>query len=130
VYLRPTGAVAVAKGPFRIFSEREVCWQVRPREAGYQRLVLEVGGRAVDKEVAVGDGFLRVNTERPEWSWSDALLHPGEEPLRPDSQVQSIRIDYPERASWTSGTDSWWKFWFVGSMVAALCFRRLLNVSV
>ena len=58
------------------------------------------------------------------------LLNPWEEPFRPDDPVRSIEIDYPQRSSWTSGTDSWVIYWFVVSMVAALCFRRALNVNV
>ena len=44
--------------------------------------------------------------------------------------VQSIGIDYPDRPSWNSGTDSWIIYWFVASMVVALCFRPFMNVTV
>ena len=72
---------------------------------------------------------MRVSAQRPGWSWSDALLHPWERPFGPESPVRSIEIEYPERASWTSGTDSWVIYWFAVSMIAALCFRRLLHVN-
>jgi hypothetical protein len=130
VRLEPTEAVDVVIGPVRILSKREVCWNISARQSGYHRLVFLVDGQASAKELAVGDGFLRVSTRRPAWDWSDALLHPWEKPFAPDSPVQSITIDYPQRASWTSGTDSWVIYWFVVSMVAALCFRRVLNVHV
>ncbi len=81
-------------------------------------------------EVAVGDGFMRLSAKRPGWSWSDILLHPWERPFRTDSSVESIEIDYPDRVSWTSGTDWWVAYWFVASTVAALCFRPLLNVNI
>ena len=87
-------------------------------------------GQPVEKELAVGDGFMRVSAERPGWCWSDILLHPGEPPFGPDSPVRSIEIDYPDRASWTSGTDWWLVYWFAASMFAALCFRPLLNVNL
>jgi hypothetical protein len=73
---------------------------------------------------------MRVSQQRPGWSLSDALLHPSEPPFRPDAPVRAIEIDYPRRDSWTSGTDSWVIYWFAVSMVAALCFRRVLNVHV
>ena len=66
----------------------------------------------------------------PAGTGTTILLNPGEPPFRPDSPVQSIEIDYPDRSSWTSGTDSWVIYWFVVSMVAALCFRRALKVNV
>jgi hypothetical protein len=130
VRLEPSDAVDVAIGPVRVFSKREVCWNIIARQRGYHRLRFLVNGQPAVKEVAVGDGFLRVSTQRPAWDWSAALLHPWERPFPPDSAVQSIVIDYPQRSSWTSGTDWWVGYWFVVSMVAALCFRRVLNVHV
>jgi hypothetical protein len=130
VRLRPADALEVTMGPVRVLSKREVCWNVKACQPGYHRVVLEVDGRAVDKEVAIGDGFMRVSTLRPAWQWSDVLLHPAEPPLAPDSPVHSIAIEYPNHASWTNGTDSWLIYWFVVSMVAALCFSRWLNVKI
>jgi hypothetical protein len=130
VRLQPTAAVESAVGPVRMFSQRALCWNVRARQAGYHRLVFVVDGRPVEKEVAVGDGFMRVSARRPAREWSDALLHPAEEPLGPDAPVRSIDIEYPDRPSWTSGTDLWVYYWFGASMVAALCFRPFLNVKL
>jgi hypothetical protein len=130
VQLRPTDAVEVAIGPVRVLSKRQVCWEIKARASGYQHLAFQVGDRFFDKELAVGDGFMRVSAERPGWQWSDALLHPWEEPFGPDSPVRSIAIDYPRRDSWTSGTNAWVIYWFAASMVAALCFRPVLNVHV
>jgi hypothetical protein len=74
--------------------------------------------------------LMRVSTQRPGWDWSAILLNPAEQPFRPDDAVRSIEMDYPERASWTSGTDSWMIYWFVVSMIAALCVRRAMKVAV
>jgi hypothetical protein len=129
VSLQPTEAVEVAVGPVRVRSKREVCWNVKARERGSHRLVFQVGNQLSTKELAIGDGFMRVSAERPGWDWSAILLNPEEEPFRPDHPVRSIEIDYPHRSSWTSGTDSWVIYWFVVSMIAALCFKRAMNVS-
>lgn len=130
VSLEPTGAVEVTAGPVRVLSKREVCWSFKARESGYHRLVFRVDGQPADKELAVGASFMRVSARRPGWHWSDVLMHPGETPFGPGSRVRSIEIDYPARASWTSGTGSWVIYWFVTSLVAGLCFRRFLNVHV
>jgi hypothetical protein len=129
VYLQPTAALEVLIGPVRVQSKRELCWSVKANADGYHRLVFQVGGQTVEKEFAVGDGFMRVSARRPEWSWEDVLRHPAEAPFRPDAPVRSIEIEYPSRPSWTSGTDWWVVYWFAVSMVAALCFRRALNVQ-
>jgi hypothetical protein len=131
VSLEPTNAVEVTVGPVRVRSTREVCWNVKARENGNHRLVFQVGDQQTSaKEIAIGDGLMRVSKERPGWDWSAILLNPGEEPFRPDDPVRSIEIDYPRRSSWTSGTDSWVIYWFAVSMVAALCFRRAINVAI
>jgi hypothetical protein len=130
VRLEPSEAVEVTLGPIRVLSKREVCWNIGARESGHHRLAFCVGGEAVDKELAIGEGFMRLSRQRPAWDWSEALLYPCERPFGPGASVQSITIDYPERHSWTSGTDSWVIYWFVASMLAALALRRWLNVEV
>jgi hypothetical protein len=129
VRLRPSDAVLVEVGPVRVRSKREVCWTLRGRGVGLHRLAFDVDGRAVDKQFAIGDGYMRVSVLRPGWAWEEILLNPAEEPFRPDSPVRSIAVEFPARASWTSGTDSWLIYWFVASMVAALTFRRALDVK-
>jgi hypothetical protein len=130
VKLQPDAAVQVATGPVHVLSKREMCWLITAREKGYQHLRFEVDGQEANKQLAIGDGFMRVSAERPGWSWWDALLNPAERPFGPDSAVQSIEIEYPARDSWTSGTDWWVYYWFAVSMVAALCFHKVLGVSI
>src|SRR5438093_417163 len=86
-----TGVVVLADG------RREIWWNVRALRAGYHRLEFQVGGQEAVKEVAAGDGFMRVSTTRPGWSCTDALMHPAEPPFGPSSPVQSIEIQYPAR---------------------------------
>ena len=58
------------------------------------------------KELAIGDGFMRVSQERPGWDWSvDSAATPGSSRSAADDPVRSIEIAYPDRSSWTSGTD-------------------------
>jgi hypothetical protein len=130
VRLRPNDAVEVGVGPVRVRSKREICWTVKGLGDGLHRLAFDIDGRTVHKQFAVGDGFMRVSALRPGWDWEEILLNPAEEPFRPDSPVRSIAVEFPARSSWTSGTASWLIYWFVVSMVAALVFRRALNVKV
>jgi hypothetical protein len=130
VTLRPESAVDVLVGPVRVRSKREVCWNIQAREAGYHRLVFQVGEQTVDKELAVGDGFMRVSARRPGWSWSDALLYPDEKPFGTDSAVESITIEYPQRSSWIYGSDWWVVYWFAVSLAVGFCLRGVLGVNV
>ncbi len=128
--LEPTDSVEVTAGPVRVQSKREVCWNIRPRRPGGHRLEFKIGGQSYTKEIAAGNGFMRVSRLRPGWDCMAILLNPWEPPFRPGDPVRSIEIDYPERSSWICGTDTWVIYWFAVSMVAALCFRRALNVAV
>jgi hypothetical protein len=147
VRLQPTNALEVREpGRVRVFSKREICWNITARERGYHRLVFHVDGQArkgdessskgsapfvADKELAIGDGFMQVSVQRPGWDWWEALLNPLEPPFRPDSPIRSIEIKYPGHSTWTIwGLEPWILYWFVVAMIAALAFRRWLNVNI
>ncbi len=130
VNLRPTEAVETTVGPVRVLSKREICWKIRACASGHHLLVFQVDGQTVNKELAIGAGYMRVSARRPGWDWEEALLYPQEQPFAPDSPVRSIDIAYPARSSWVSGTDSWWIYWLIASMVAGYCFRGVLHVNV
>lgn len=130
VILEPNDAIADTHGPVRVFSQREICWNVQAKKAGCRRLVFRVGDEPVEKEFAVGDALMRVSTRRPDWDWSDALLHPRETPFGPESAVQSIEVQYPTRLSWTSGADNWIYYWIAISLVTGFCCRGLFKVNL
>jgi hypothetical protein len=155
ISLLPSDGAEATVGPVRVFRKGEICWNVTARANGYHRLQFRVGDQTIHKELAVGDGFMRVSARRPERALSeDLFLYPGEQPFGPDSPVRSIDIDYPGRDSLTGGGESralswfvwsmkaagwlgglcglpaWLVYWFVVSLLTAFCFRRLLRVNV
>jgi hypothetical protein len=130
VTLDESSAIAVVYGPVRARSVREVCWEVRGRESGVHQLIFRVDGAPVEKEIAIGDGFLPVSLRRPEWDWWQILLHPREAPFPPDGVVRSIDIAYPTRSGWTSGTDAWVVYWFIVSLVAGFLSRGIFKVNL
>jgi uncharacterized membrane protein (DUF106 family) len=130
VSIEPTTAIDIISGPVRIFSSKEVNWKIKGCENGYHRLVFLMDGQKFEKELAVGNGFMRVSIKRPAWNWAEILLHPMEKPFRPDSLVQSITVNYPHGSSITSGTDWWLVYFFIASMVFALIFKPLLKVRI
>ena len=117
-------------GPVRILSKREICWEIKARENGSRPIVFEVDGQRIEKELAIGDGFMRVSAERPPWQWADILQHPAEKPFDSDSAVGSVSISYPARSSWTSGTNRWVLYFFAASIVFALLFKPFLRVRM
>jgi uncharacterized membrane protein (DUF106 family) len=129
VALEATPAAEVVTGPVRVPSRREVVWVVRPLREGAHQLSFRTGEQSVTKELSTGEGLMRVSPRRPGWEWYDALLNPAEPTFPASSPVQSVEIDYPDRPSWTSGTDYWVIYWFIASMVAASCAKPFLNVN-
>ena len=130
VGLEPTPAAEVVTGPVRVPSKREVVWVVKALAKGSHRLSFRAGEQVITKELAVGDGFMRISPRRPGWNWSDALLNPAEPTFPPSSPVDSVEVDYPDRPSWTSGTDNWVIYWFAVSMIAAFCAKPALGVNL
>lgn len=128
--LASSAAAASTIGPVRVPAKSMVCWSLRALEPGLHELSFETGQGSFRKELAIGDGFLPTSLERPASVWYDMLRHPRERPFASDSPVQSIDVAYPERESWTSGTDSWILYWFIVSLVAALAARPVLKVSI
>jgi uncharacterized membrane protein (DUF106 family) len=130
VQLAPCAAIKSTIGPVRVPQKQIVCWNVRACEAGYHRLTIEAGGRTFHKELAIGNGFMRVSPQRPGWCWTDAVLHPSETPFAVDSAIQAIDIEYPERRSWVAGSNCWLLYWFTASMVFSFLLRPLLKVNL
>jgi len=114
----------------RVFSKRQIYWKIKARENGLNNIVFQVDNEQVEKELAIGNGFMRVSLQRPGWHWFDILEHPSEKPFGPDSVVQSISIKYPDRLSRTSGTGWWVAYFFVASMVFAFVAKPFLKVRI
>lgn len=130
VRFEPTACAAATIGPVLVPSKRMICWNLQAKEDGYHRLVLNVDGRNVEKELAVGDGSMRVSLKKPGGNWFETMLHPLEPPFPRGSVIQAIEIDYPDRDGWASGSGSWLIFWFLVSIVAAFCVRPWLKVNI
>jgi uncharacterized membrane protein (DUF106 family) len=130
VTLESSPAVEVMVDQVRAFSTREIYWKIKVQENGYHALVFKVDGKQIEKELAIGDGFMRISAHRPGWRFTDILLHPLEEPFDPDSVVQSIHIKYPDRIALSSGTDWWVVYFFIASLIFALVFKPFLKVRI
>ena len=130
VRLEPNAGLEVKTGPVRIFSQKEVCWDIKACKEGYHQVQFQVGDQVYSKLLAVGAGMMRVSVMRPGWNAKDVLLHPYESPFLADSPVQSIEIKYPSRDTWVDGTNTWVWFWLIVSMVSAFCLKGVFKVNI
>ncbi len=128
--IEPTDGIEVTTGPVRILSKHQICWKIKAGESGYHHIIFKVGQERIEKQLAIGEGFMRLSSERPGWHWADILLNPLEKPFANDSIVQSISINYPDRLSRTSGTDWWVIYFLVATFVFALLFKPFLKVRI
>jgi len=130
VAIETAPAAELLAGPVRVLSKREIYWKIKGCENGYNYLIFHIDDQEIEKELAVGDGFMRVSAKRPGWHWTEILSNPWEKPFAPDSIVSSISIEYPERASYTSGTNWWIFYFFIVSLVFALIFKPVFKVRI
>jgi len=117
-------------GPVRVFSKKELFWKIEPMENGNHNLIFHVGDRRYEKQLAIGEGFMRLSPKRPGPHVGDMLLYPLEKPFASDSPVHSISVDYPARDSRIHGTDWWIVYFFVASMVFAFLCKPFLKVRI
>ena len=120
----------VVTGPVRVPTEHMVCWNLKASQPGRLHLDFVVDDNTYTKELAVGDDYQPTSIKRPASEVEDVLIHPREAPFAPDSVVQSIEVTYPDRHSFTSGTNYWVVYWFIISMVAAFAAKPVLNVNI
>lgn len=130
VALVPSPAAIVTVGPVHVPSKRKVFWQIQAEEAGEHALTFQVDNQQVQKELTVGDGLMLVSAARPALSSVGIFLNPAEKPFAASSPVHSISIDYPDRASKLTGTDTWVISLFVISMIVAFICKPFFNVKL
>jgi len=130
VRIKPIAEVVVTTGPIRVLNKREIHWKIRAEQEGYHQIMFSVDDRQISKELAIGHGLMCISPERPGWNWADILLYPLEKPFESDSPVRSIRIEYPDRVSFTSGTNWWIGYFFVVSLIFALIFKPVFKVRI
>lgn len=126
----PHPGIIATIGPVRVPSKNEIYWQIKPLSNGSHQLLFQLENQTFEKQIVVGEGFMRISAVRPGPNWTDIILHPAERPFTSESPVHSISVDYPPRSSWTSGTDWWLVYFFIASMFFALLFKPFLRVRI
>ncbi|MCA9215093.1 MAG: hypothetical protein KDB27_18625 [Planctomycetales bacterium] len=130
ISLQADEAIDLSIGPVRVPAKQMVCWNITPKQQGLHEVSVNVGDQQFTKQLAVSDGFMATSLKRPARQWTEMLLHPLEPAFVADSPVQSIEISFPDRESWTAGTDYWIIYWFAVSMIAAFAVKPFFNVNI
>ena len=114
----------------KVFAENQMLWMIRAIAEGSEPVEFAVDGREVIKSFTVGEGYTRTSVLRPGLAWLDVVMCPAERPFGRDSAVQSISIDYPDRASVISGTDRWAVYFFVVCIIFGFAFMPVFKVKI
>jgi hypothetical protein len=130
VTLEPFPAARLLAGPVRVSSRGEIYFKLQPLENGTHTLVFRVGDGRYEKQMVIGNGFMRVSPKRPGAHLGDVLMYPLETPFASADPVQSISIAYPPRDSRMYGTDWWVVYFFLASMACALLCKPFLKVRI
>ena len=130
VSIKDDPAFEITSGPVKILSKREVCWEIKALQNGYHRVIFQAGQQQIEKDLAVGDGLMRISSKRPGWEWTDILMNPAEGPSRQDSIASSVSIRYPERPAPASGSNRWLIYFFVASIAFAYILKPLVKVRL
>jgi uncharacterized membrane protein (DUF106 family) len=128
--LQPTSSIETVLGPVTISSKNQVLWKIRALEEGYHTIAFDLNSKVLTKELAVGNGFMRTSLLRPGYRPLDIILYPAESPFPPESVVESIGIEYPDRSDRFAGTDWWVMYFIVCSIVFAYLFKPILKVKL
>ena len=111
-------------------SKRHLYWEIKAKESSSENIVFQVDGSEYEKQLAIGDAFIPVSQSRPGWEFLSILENPHEKPFTTDSPVKSISIEYPDRESLFSGSDSWLIYLFVASLVFGMILMPVFKVKV
>jgi hypothetical protein len=123
--------VAVETPPVRIGSLAEADWRVRGVEPGRYQLAITAGGRTVEKELVVSEGWGPISTRRLGTNPWDLLLWPGEPPLPAGSAIESIQVLYEPLPMRLFGWEIHWIIlFFVFSIAFGYAFKGPLGVQV
>lgn len=106
-----------------------VAWRLSGAKPGRHELAINVGDQKITKEIAVGDGLMRVSALRPGRDWTEQLLNPIESPLPAGGPVRSIEIVYPQLDSFVIGADWWVLYFLIISIGVALIFKPVFGVK-
>ncbi len=129
--LNAPDGVKVETAAVRIPSEQEIAWRIRPENPGRYELRVTVSESLMEKELVVGGRWGRVSALRTGKDLIDILLYPGESPIPPSSQIESISINYPSLALSVFGWNiHWLVLFFVLSIVFGFAFKGFFGIEV
>ncbi len=125
----PEGVVSETP-PVRVAARNEVVWRIRADAPGDYRLVFTTGGESHEKELNVGGDWRSVSSLRTGRGVWEALLYPGESPLK-GGVIEAIEIEYADETIPVFGFGiNWLVMFFVLSIAFGFALKGPLGVEI
>jgi len=130
--LEAPAGIEVSSPAVRIPDEHEIVWRLKAVKAGNASLILRAGGRAIEKDVAVGGGPLtKVSALASRGSIWKQVLYPGERPLPGATPVRSVEILYPPKSLAAFGLGVHWLVaYLILSIVFGFALKGVFKVEI
>ena len=129
--LEADAGVTVETPAVRMRTAGEVAWRVRAGTPGDHRLVVRVGGEAVETHLVAGTGWGAVSQLRTGRGAIDLLLFSGDRPIDGGHVIEAVEVGYPGLDIRVLGwTIDWLVAFFVLSMAFGYAFKGVLGVEL
>ena len=115
----------------RIPATREIAWRIRALRQGTHSVWIDVGGRRLEKQVAVKEGLASISPARVSSASWQTVLYPAEPPLPPGTGIDRIEVGYPSASLNVFGLHMHWLIYFVlATVIFMFALRGVLRVEI
>jgi uncharacterized membrane protein (DUF106 family) len=125
--------ITMTAPPVHVAGENDIVWRLAGSQDGTYEIKVMAGGQSVTKSVSFGGGedIPRISTVRLRGKFWERMFTSAEPSLPPNSAIDSISINYPDRDIEVAGYGmNWIWMFFILSMVAGFIFKELLGIQI
>jgi len=123
--------ITMTAPPVHVSAENEIVWRLAGSKEGKYEVKVAAAGQNAAKAVCVGSDLARISTVRLRGQFWRRMFSSVEPALPPNSPIESIAINYPDRNIDVAGYGiNWIWLFFILSMVAGFIFKELLGIQI
>lgn len=130
--IEPSPELNIETLPLRIEEFQEINWRFSAREQGIHQLTLTIDGETVNKRVSVAQKALsKISPMKTGKNFIQQVLYPAESPIKGDSMVRSIEIQYPTKNMNLFGWHIHWLIvYFVLSIIFGFALKGVFKIEI
>jgi uncharacterized membrane protein (DUF106 family) len=130
--IEPSPELNIETPPLRIEEFKEIDWRFSARKQGIHQLTLTIDGETVTKRVSVAQKALsKISPMKTGKNIIKQVLYPTELPIKDDSMVRSVEIQYPTQNMNLFGWHIHWLIvYFVLSIIFGFALKGVFKVEI